>query len=93
MVTVSVMVGSDEVGLMVLTPPPGILNLMVSAPETRLVTAIASRRVHSVELQPPVPESPVELMVKVIVASIVPPCIRIQLTSLRASTTGHRPEV
>ena len=64
MVTGSVMV-RPEADFMVFTPSPGMSSLMVSAPSTRLVTAIASRNVHSVELQPPVPESPTELTVKV----------------------------
>src|SRR3712207_226391 len=64
MVTGSVIRGSSEVGKMVLTPSPGMANLIVSAPSTRLVTAIASRKVHSVLLQPPAPVSEVVLTVK-----------------------------
>jgi hypothetical protein len=53
MVTASVIAGNSEVGEMVLTPSPGMSNLIVSAPSKRLVEAIASPKVQSVRLQPP----------------------------------------
>src|SRR3712207_2965266 len=71
MVNCSVIAGSSEAGKMVLTSLPGTLgssgrsNSMVSAPATRLARAIASLRVHSLLLQPPLPGSPTELTVKV----------------------------
>src|SRR5829696_760132 len=70
MVTALVIVGRAEAGEMVFTSSPGagpsgMLKLMVSVVGRPLETLIASRRVHSVELQPPVPGSAVELTVKV----------------------------
>src|SRR5829696_3470073 len=71
MVTLSVIVGNCELGEMVLTSGPamaglsGISNSMVSTVGKPLETLIASRNVHSVELQPPVPGSAVQLTVKV----------------------------
>src|SRR5829696_8894750 len=71
MVTLSVIVGNCELGEMVLTSGPamaglsGISNSMVSTVGKPLETLIASRNVHSVELQPPVPGSAVQLTVRV----------------------------
>jgi hypothetical protein len=45
--------------------PSGMLKLMVSLVGKPLEVVIAYRRAHSVELQPPVPGSAVELTVKV----------------------------
>ena len=69
MVTAPVVVGRTEAGEMVFTSSPGagpsgMLKLMVSVVGKPLETLIASRNVHSVELQPPVPGSAVELTVK-----------------------------
>ena len=65
MVTFSVIVGRGEAGAIVCTPLPGMWNLMVSAPETRLASPIASLRVHSLLSHPPLPGSAVELTVRV----------------------------
>src|SRR5215218_5510567 len=71
MVTLSVIGGNCELAEMVFTSGPamaglsGMAKLMVSLVGKPLETLIASRKVHSVELQPPVPGSAVELTVKV----------------------------
>jgi hypothetical protein len=68
MVTASAIAGRDEAGVMVCGPLPGIAKLMVSAPALVLAALIASRKVHSVVLQPPVPGSAVEFTVKMVAA-------------------------
>src|ERR687893_2085107 len=65
MVNLSRIVGSGEVGEMVLTPPPWKRNPIVSAVEV-LASLIASRRVHPpFGLQSPSPGSVVLLTVRV----------------------------
>src|SRR5436305_13814010 len=59
------MLGKLEFGLMVCGPAPGMLKTMVSVPACALAAVIASRKVHSVASQPPVPGSAVELTVKI----------------------------
>src|SRR5712691_1787619 len=61
-VTVSVIVGSAEIGLIVCKPEPGILNVIRSAPELPLASRIACRK-------EPRPLSLALVTVKVVAAS------------------------
>src|SRR5438309_11255028 len=65
MTTGLVMGGKGESGVIVCGPGLGILKVMVSEPAAALAAVIASRRVHSVASQTPLPGSAVELTVKV----------------------------
>src|SRR6267142_2824751 len=65
MTTGLVMVGKGETGVIVCGPGLGILKAIVSEPAAALAAVIASRRVHSVASQIPLPGSAEELTVKV----------------------------
>src|SRR5438034_5127029 len=65
MTTGLVIAGKAESGVIVCGPGVGILKAIVSEPAAALAAVIASRRVHSVESQMPVPGSAVEFTVKV----------------------------
>ena len=72
MVTVSVIVDkSAEVGVMVCTPDPGMLKLMVSAPTLSLASLIASRKLQCVASQLPSLTSLFELTMKVSAKALV----------------------
>src|SRR5436190_24389093 len=65
MTTGLVIAGKGVSGVIVCGPGLGILKAIVSEPAAALAAVIASRRVHSVASQMPVPGSAVELTVKV----------------------------
>src|SRR5688572_7626151 len=65
MITGVVIIGKAETGVIVCGPGPGILKSMVSEPGAALAAFIASRKVHSVASQVPVPGSAVEFTVNV----------------------------